>query len=44
MMKPDEIGAWGVEFRQGSQGEFQINLWIPEAPPVRDFELGKSRL
>jgi nitronate monooxygenase len=43
MMKPDEIAAWGAEFRQGSQGEFQINLWIPEAPPVRDFELEKRQ-
>src|SRR5436305_4611363 len=43
MMKPDEIAAWGVEFRQGSQGEFQINLWIPEAPPVRDFELERRQ-
>src|SRR2546423_11585451 len=39
MMKPDEIRAWSDEFREGSQGEFQINLWIPETPPARDFEL-----
>jgi nitronate monooxygenase len=38
MMKPDEIKAWSEEFRQGCGGEFQINLWIPEPPPVRDFE------
>ena len=43
MMKPDEIAAWGAEFHQGSQGEFQINLWIPEASPVRDFELEKRQ-
>ena len=43
MMKPDEIRAWSDEFRKGSQGEFQINLWIPEAPPARDFELEKRQ-
>ncbi|MHB8541474.1 MAG: NAD(P)H-dependent flavin oxidoreductase [Candidatus Acidiferrales bacterium] len=43
MMKPDEIEAWSAEFRKGSQGEFQINLWIPEAPPARDFELEKRQ-
>lgn len=43
MMRPDEIRAWSAEFRGGSQGEFQINLWIPEAPPLRDFELEKRQ-
>jgi nitronate monooxygenase len=43
MMTPDEIGAWSAEFREGSQGKFQINLWIPEAPPKRDFELEKMQ-
>ena len=43
MMKPDEIRTWSDEFRNGSQGEFQINLWIPEAPPPRDFELEKEQ-
>jgi len=43
MMKPDEIGAWSAEFREGSQGKFQINLWIPEAPPIRDFEAEKRQ-
>jgi nitronate monooxygenase len=38
MMKPTEIAAWCTEFREGSHGEFQINLWIPEAAPSRDFE------
>ncbi len=39
MMKPDEIATWAAEFRQGSQGPFQINLWIPDPAPVRDSEL-----
>src|ERR1700757_3709102 len=43
MMKPDEIRAWSNEFRKGSQGGFQINLWIPETPPARDFELEKQQ-
>src|SRR5438270_11680503 len=43
LMKPDEIRAWGSAFREGSTGEFQINLWIPQAPPVRDFDLEKRQ-
>src|ERR1700735_5205227 len=43
MMTPDEIRSWGAAFPQGSQGEFQINLWIPEPPPARDFELEKRQ-
>src|ERR1700761_4760728 len=41
LMKPDEIIAWSAEFRAGSRGEFQMNLWIPCPAPVRDFELEK---
>lgn len=36
LMSPEAIEAWAAEFRQGSTGEFQINLWIPDPPPVRD--------
>ncbi len=43
LMEPDQIEAWGAEFRQGSQGEFQMNLWIPDAPPARDFELERRQ-
>ena len=39
MMSPNEVLAWGKEFRAGSAGGFQINLWIPEAPPERNFVL-----
>ena len=42
MMKPEEIAAWTAEFRAGSHGHFQINLWIPEAAAVRDFENEKK--
>lgn len=37
-MSPDDIKAWAEEFRKGSAGDFQINLWIPDPPAVRDFE------
>jgi nitronate monooxygenase len=43
LMKPDEIEAWCAQFRKESRGEFQINLWIPEAMPVRDFDLEKQQ-
>jgi nitronate monooxygenase len=36
MMKPAEIVAWAEEFRRGSDGRFQLNLWIPDPPPQRD--------
>jgi len=36
LMKSEEIRAWSAEFRKGSQGNFQINLWIPDAAPKRD--------
>jgi len=38
LMTPEEIRSWSDEFRKGSQREFQINLWIPDPPPRRDFE------
>lgn len=43
MMKPDEILAWSAEFRAKSEGQFQLNLWIPGPPPVRDVELEKRQ-
>ncbi|HZK92335.1 MAG TPA: nitronate monooxygenase [Stellaceae bacterium] len=30
------IAAWARDFRDGSNGGFQINLWVPDPPPVRD--------
>ena len=33
---PAEIGAWAAQFRAGSNGAVQINLWIPDPPPGRD--------
>lgn len=43
MMKPAEIVAWCSEFRQNSTGEFQLNLWIRDPPPLRDFALEKRQ-
>src|SRR5947209_4444449 len=39
LMRPDAIHAWCDEFRRGSNGEFQLNLWIPDPPPARDQDL-----
>src|SRR5246127_5091370 len=36
MMAPEAIAAWAAEVRQQSGDAFQINLWIPDPPPVRD--------
>ena len=38
MTSPDGIEAWAQEFRGQSNGAFQINLWIPDPPPLRDPE------
>lgn len=43
MMKPDEIAAWSREFRGASEGKFQLNVWIPDAAPRRDFESEKRQ-
>src|SRR6266404_1926790 len=36
LMTPDEIERWAAEVRTNLDGPFQINLWIPDPPPVRD--------
>ena len=33
---PEGIRGWAAEFRCRSNGGFQVNLWIPDAPPARD--------
>jgi nitronate monooxygenase len=35
---PDGIDAWARQFRDQSNGTFQINLWVPDPPPLRDPE------
>ena len=36
LMTPDSIRTWADEFRRQSRGAFQINLWIPDPPPVHN--------
>ncbi len=38
LMQPEAIAEWCAEFRRESQGEFQLNLWIPDPKPARDPE------
>ncbi len=36
VMKPEAIRAWAAEVRAQTNGNFQINLWIPDPAPQRD--------
>ncbi len=36
LMKPDAIMKWADDFRNQTDGPFQLNLWIPDAAPKRD--------
>jgi nitronate monooxygenase len=36
LMPSKEIEKWAAEVRANVDGPFQINLWIPDPPPVRD--------
>jgi len=36
LMPPAEIAGWAEALRAGSNGAFQINLWVPDPPPLRD--------
>jgi len=36
LMQPDEIEDWAGEVLANVEGPFQINLWIPDPPPIRD--------
>jgi len=36
LMPPEGVAAWAAEMRAGSNGAFQLNLWIPDPPPQRD--------
>src|SRR3954471_12426554 len=36
LMQPDAIRNWAADVRVGSNGVFQLNLWIPDPPPKRD--------
>ena len=34
-----QITDWAEAFRAQSNGPFQINLWVPDPPPVRDAKV-----
>ncbi len=36
LIDPAGIAHWAAEFRAQSNGAFQLNLWIPDPPPLRD--------
>ena len=36
LMQPDAIRAWVADVRAGTNGGFQLNIWIPDPPPRRD--------
>ena len=36
LMEPDAIAAWVAQVRSSTSAPFQLNLWIPDPPPVRD--------
>jgi nitronate monooxygenase len=38
LMRPEQIRQWADDVRAGTNGGFQMNLWIPDPPPKRDPE------
>jgi nitronate monooxygenase len=38
LMRPEEILQWSRDVRASTSGPFQLNLWIPDPPPLRDAE------
>ena len=36
LSSPSAIRSWVQEFRGKSDGSFQLNVWIPDPPPLRD--------
>jgi nitronate monooxygenase len=36
LMDPVQIQEWAADVRRSATGPFQINLWIPDSPPLRD--------
>jgi nitronate monooxygenase len=38
LLQPTAMAAWAQEMRAGSSGPFQLNLWVPDPPPVRNPE------
>src|SRR6478736_2298961 len=38
LMRPDEVTAWADQVRANGNGQYQLNLWIPDPPALRDAE------
>jgi nitronate monooxygenase len=38
LMQPQEILDWARQVRSATNGPFQLNLWVPDPPPVRDAD------
>lgn len=38
LMPPEAIARWVSDVRSGTNGAFQLNIWIPDPAPVRDRE------
>jgi len=38
LMQPEAIAAWVAEYKSGSNGAFQLNIWVRDPEPVRDAE------
>ena len=36
LMQPDAIHKWVADVRAGTNGGFQLNLWMPDPPPKRE--------
>jgi len=36
LLEPQEMRDWAQSVRAGTEAPFQINLWVPEPPPVRN--------
>ena len=36
LLTPPAIAAWVAQVRAESSGPFQLNVWVPDPPPVRD--------
>jgi nitronate monooxygenase len=36
MLQPQQIADWAQQVHASAHGAFQLNLWIPDPPPLRD--------
>ena len=42
LMSSEKISEWVKEMRKNSNGSFQLNTWIPDPEPIRNFENEKK--